>query len=103
MSGAGGWSGSRESVLRRSRWRAGAEDIGKQLAHTRSEFTTDPIWALLRGRGLTTREPRAMGAVMKELQAEGIIAPTGRFVKSVSKVGHHRNIQVWRSLLYGRR
>ena len=84
-------------------WWGAALDIGRQLARTRAEFTTDPIWALLRERGLSTPEPKAMGAVVKKLQSLGIVEPTGRIVNSVSKVGHHRAIQVWRSLLYGRR
>lgn len=57
-------------------------------------FTTDDVWRELDVRH-QTHERRALGAVMKQLQREGEIAPTQMFVPSNRPECHRRPIRVW--------
>jgi hypothetical protein len=76
-------------------WLAFALLTVKHLALLGSEFTTDAVWERLDHYGVTTHEPRAMGAVIKRAVRDGLIVPTGRYVKSARKVNHARPIPVW--------
>ncbi len=56
------------------------------------EFTTDLLWQGAPKIG----EPRAMGAVMTEAVAAGLIRATGEYEKSGRPVCHARPQAVWR-------
>jgi hypothetical protein len=58
-------------------------------------FTTDDVWATLEREGVTTHEPRALGAVMKQLERDGTIRPTGQWVQTRRASAHARPIRVW--------
>jgi hypothetical protein len=77
-------------------WLAFALLTVKNLALLGPEFTTDAVWERLDHYGVTTHEPRAMGAVVKRAVRDGLIVSTGRYVKSGRKVNHARPIPVYR-------
>ncbi len=56
-------------------------------------FTTDDVWSRLLTR---PHEPRALGAVLRDLQAEGHIEPTGNYVPSTRPECHARPVRQWR-------
>lgn len=86
-------------------WKEAAMNAVRDVAQVRSggEFTTDAVWLKLCwsiGKAAAESvEPRAMGAVMRAAQGEGICEPTDRTRKSVRPACHSRPIRVWRSLL----
>lgn len=75
------------------------ETVGvvQRLAARRLEFTTDAIWAIVRG---APKDGRAMGAAMREVRRLAIAEPTDRTVNSVRSDCHRRPIRVWKSLIY---
>lgn len=60
-------------------------------------FTTDDVWARLEQYGVQTHEPRALGAIMKQLERDGEIVPTGDWVQTRRPAAHARPIRVWRA------
>lgn len=58
------------------------------------EFTTDDVWVSL--GDVRTHEPRAMGAVMRGLQRDGVIVNTRQYRPSERAECHARPIPVWR-------
>lgn len=72
-------------------WFAEALRIVCQLAVVYPEFTTDSVWERLG----TTREPRALGAVMRQAAASGVIAKTDRVRPSTRVKCHGRPVAVW--------
>lgn len=76
-------------------WLADARAVVRRLAETHPEFTTDDVWRSL----ASTREPRALGAVMRQAAAEGIVENTHQTVPSTRPECHARPVTVWRSLL----
>lgn len=66
------------------------------LAAQQDTLTADDVWRLIDWTGVTTHEPRAMGAVVKKAVRDGIIEPTGAYVKSARKVNHARPQPVYR-------
>lgn len=68
------------------------------LAQQKDTFTADDLWRIIDWTGATTHEPRAMGAVVKRAVRDGIIEPTGSYVKSARKVNHARPQPVYRGL-----
>lgn len=71
-----------------------------RVARSRAEFTTDDVWAALNGAGSAVREPRAMGAVLRQAQRLGWCTPTDRVVPSARVVSHGRAVRVWQSRVY---
>ena len=72
----------------------------KQLAVTQDVFTTDEVWEWLdRNTPLRPHEPRAMGAVMKKVAAEGVIEASGLYQQSAREECHNRPVMIWRSRL----
>lgn len=59
-----------------------------------AEFTTDDVWRRIPA-GLTTPEPRAMGAVMTALAGAGAIRKTDRVRESVRPEAHANPKAVW--------
>jgi len=75
----------------------------EELARSQRFFTTDDVWAVIHASGefVSFTDARAMGAVMKRMQKEGIIAPTDppRFQRSKRAVCHRNPKLVWESLV----
>jgi hypothetical protein len=69
-----------------------------KLARTRKQFTTDDVWANVKGPGLV--DPRALGSIMISAAGQGAIKATGRYKPSKRPECHKRPIRVWKSLLY---
>lgn len=82
-----------------SDWKTKAYEAGKRLARDNKFIISEEIWDALSVEGVTTHEPRAMGPIMRRLQADKIIEPTGDFVISPSPLGHGRPSRVWASLI----
>ena len=80
-------------------WYASALNAATGIALKVLEFTTDDVWLALEGVSATTPEPRAMGAVMRKLRADGVVANT--YTQRVSRRPecHARPFTVWRSLV----
>jgi hypothetical protein len=79
-------------------WLARAEKAVLMTAQDRETFTTDDVW--LGEHTLDTLgeafEPRALGAVMRDLHRRGLIEPTDDYVPSCRRECHARPIRVWR-------
>ena len=56
-------------------------------------FTTDYLWEQVE---TTPNEPRAMGAVMTRAKKEGLVSPTGKYIKSRRPECHARPVMIWR-------
>ncbi len=82
-------------------WIAAANKAVRSCARILHEITTDDVWGALDWMNAYTHEPRAMGAVMKQAVADGIIEPTGTYRKSVRVACHARPVLVYRSLVRG--
>lgn len=80
-------------------WKAAATAIVRHLAETSTEFTADQVWAELDSLGFTTREHRAMGAVMRQAACEGWIVKTDRVVPTTRPCANRRPVAIWRSQL----
>lgn len=61
-----------------------------------TEFTTDRVWWHLEQRGLTTHEPRAMGAAVKKLLRDKVVEKTGQMRETTRPQAHTRPIPVYR-------
>lgn len=74
-------------------WMAEAQRLIVTVAQRLQVFTTDDVWAA----GLSQpREPRALGAAMRNVQAMGIIEPTNLPHRlSKRKMCHRRPLRVW--------
>lgn len=77
-------------------WVLQAESVVEFLAERRRYFTTDDVWDLLIE---SPREPRAMGAVMRRAQADGLITPTDKWQMTRRASSHSRPIRIWKSEL----
>jgi hypothetical protein len=73
-------------------WMAQAVAAVHELCRTRPRFTADDVWQ----RVGNPPEPRALGAVMRQVKREGVCEPTDQFVTSERR--HGAPIRVWRSL-----
>jgi hypothetical protein len=67
-------------------------------AHRSGTFTTDDVWVMIPAE-FQTREPRALGAVMRNLQDQGVISPTGEYRPTQRPKAHGRPVRVWRGRL----
>ena len=79
-------------------WMDAAHSAAMQLVNTRHEFTTDDVWALI-PPGMSTPEPRAMGAVMRALARSGFVRNSQRTARSTRPECHRRPLTIWVSLL----
>ena len=80
-------------------WKAAATAIVRHLAETKREFTADDVWAELDLLGFTTREHRAMGAVMRAAAMDNLILKTDRVVPTTRPSANRRPVAVWSSLI----
>ena len=85
-----------------SRWKQAALSAIWRIADRWPTLTTDNVWLLLADSEWSHLpiDPRAMGAIMREAQRRGWIAPTAEWKASVRVVNHARPIRVWRSLIH---
>lgn len=72
----------------------------KRIATANATLTADDVMHELDGGVFHTRDNRAMGAIMKEAQANGWIRPTDQFVPSTNKRKHQSPTRVWESMIY---
>jgi hypothetical protein len=76
-------------------WLARAMEVVCKLAAQKDEFTSDDVWRHLE----SPREPRALGAVMRDAMRERVILRTSRTVESTRGINHRRSLRVWASLI----
>ena len=76
-------------------WIAVAKDFVTTLSPG-EQFTTDRVWWHMERSGVTTPEPRALGAVMKNLCDREVIEKTGETRPTTRPQAHARPIPVWR-------
>ncbi len=95
--------GDAELAVALERVEDGADPLWMIVAHetvrglpTGEAFTTDRVWYHLDRTGISTPEPRALGAVIRALAAAGVIARTGEYVKTTRPQAHSRPIPVWK-------
>lgn len=78
-------------------WLAMACECVRAIVQRQAEFTTDEVWDELGRAGWPEPvEPRAMGAVMRMMSEEGLIARTDRVQPSTRPECHRRPVAVWR-------
>lgn len=82
-------------------WIEQAYDALVAIAHVKrlagTTLTTDDVWAILAARGVEPPpERRAMAAVIRRGEREGLIEKTDQFVPSALPWAHRRNTQVWK-------
>jgi len=58
-------------------------------------FTADDLWDEMQVFNISTHEPRALGAIMRQAARAGQIRNTGTFVKSRRPECHQRPVAVW--------
>ena len=83
-------------------WYATAHRAALEVAHRQATFTTDDVWAALHGASVETPEPRAMGAVMRQLSRDRVVVNTYSHRLSSRPACHARPVTVWRSLVHRR-
>jgi len=72
-----------------------AKGIARYSAKTGKPFQADDIW---RVSGLTVREGRVLGPVMRDLRRAGLAAPTGKLSKGYRPQNHVRPQELWKGL-----
>ena len=78
-----------------SEWAAMAHDAVREVCRTHLHFTTDEVWGVLdAARCPAPREPRAMGAIMRQAVREGLCVVTDEY--RPSKRRHRAPIRVYR-------
>src|SRR3990167_9834179 len=78
-------------------WSQAAYEIVKNLCQNRSEFTADDVLEALELGEYSTKDKRALGAILRQAAKAGFCVPTGQFVKSRLPIRHRRPCCVWRS------
>lgn len=72
-------------------WARRTREVVLRLARTGKPFTTDDVWKRVKA----PPEPRALGAVMRDLQRAGKIRPRLEWVQSSRPECHARPVRVW--------
>lgn len=75
-------------------WKTEANRLMFRFAAGARPFTADDLWAELQRSGVTTHEPRALGAVFRRAARDGIITPIG-YKASTRPECHGRPVRVW--------
>lgn len=75
-------------------WLRAAKHVVWQLIREGQPWTTDLIWYRLEDLGVTTSEPRALGAVIRSAQRNGFIRQVG-YRPTTRPEAHARPIPVW--------
>lgn len=81
-------------------WYRAAEYTVERLIRRGDDFTTDDVWQLMRETGLSTPEPRALGAIIRQATKSRRIISTGTYRKSMRPECHRRPLAVWRPVNY---
>lgn len=85
----------RVEVNAQQAWKAAAREVLADLCATRDTITSDDLWFALADRDVTTHEPRAMGAVIREAARDGRLSGTRQYRPSERPECHARPIKVW--------
>ena len=80
-----------------SDWKKRARLAIRAAAFSGRAFTTDDVWEGI-GDDVSTRDGRALGPLMREAVAEGLIAPTGNYRTSRREKCHQRPVREWRRI-----
>lgn len=80
-------------------WWAAACRAVREIATNQSKLTADDVLRLVESWGYTTTDNRAMGPVMNDAKAKGLIRATGTFEPSINKRKHQSPTRVWESLI----
>ena len=80
-------------------WKMYAEHTLEQVCRTQRFFSADDLWQAMKGSGLRTEEPRALGAIIRNGAKRGWCIPMGNYVRSKRKPCHGRPIRIWQSIL----
>lgn len=75
-------------------WLTAAREILRTLVEDGAPFTSEDVWALLELRGVSTPEPRALGALFKSAAQAGAIRRVG-WVTGTRVVAHGRPVAQW--------
>jgi hypothetical protein len=83
-------------------WKEAALSAGYRVCREQPLFTADDIWRILDTyeESAWTHEPRAMGAILRQMALDGACEVTGRHIKSVRVSTHRRPLAEWKSLVY---
>ena len=83
-------------------WKAIALQTVYDLARRRRTFIAEEVSEVMATTHphVRTREPRALGAVMRRAQADGIIEATGNYVTTRRSTRNASPVRVWRSTLF---
>lgn len=76
-------------------WKRRARLAIRQAAFSGRAFTTDDVWDAI-GEDVTTHDGRALGPLMREAVADGLIVPTGAYRTSRRGRCHQRPVREWR-------
>lgn len=76
-------------------WYSEAEAAVNVLIKKGQDFDSDEIWRLLSHFDVSTKEPRALGAIMRGYARDGKIINVG-YRKSTRPECHRRPIAIWR-------
>jgi hypothetical protein len=82
-----------------ARWKRLALSAIEYLARCRASFTTDDVWEMLGGLDVSTHEPRAMGAMMRQAKKKGWVVGSNTYRPSKRPECHRRPMMVWVSLI----
>lgn len=86
-------------------WKRAAIASLRRVAQRTELFIVDELWAEMEAAhpGLTTHEPRALGAVMLAAQKRGWIEQTDSYAPSSRPSCHRNPRKVWRSKIVERK
>lgn len=79
-------------------WYQAAVSAVLMCADLGEQFTADDVWGRIPDE-CRTKEPRALGAVMRLLVEQGVIESTGGWRESSRPQAHARPMRVWRGRL----
>lgn len=76
-------------------WYRAAEYALEVLIRRGNNFTTDELHKELQNYEVSTHEPRALGAIIRQASKNGLIRSTGQFKKSTRPECHRRPVSIW--------
>jgi hypothetical protein len=80
-------------------WWAAACRAVKEIASKQPTLTADDVLILVESWGYVTTDNRALGPVMNDAKAKGLIKATGQFEPSINKRKHQSPTRIWQSLI----
>jgi hypothetical protein len=76
-------------------WVRAAKHTLWQLCRQGEPFTSDAIWYRLEALGVSTSEPRALGAVVRAAVSAGYLTHSGEYFKSTRPECHSRPLSLY--------